>query len=182
MLALAAAAAALTARPFWADGLRFSCTSCGKCCQMDGDVWLAPEEIGQISAHVGVSREAFVAENVRRRLRGWALLKPDEATGRGCTFLVDGQCSIYDKRPVQCRTYPFWPSLIDDESDWADEAVTPDGEPGRSWDLETGGCEGINAPDAPLVPAAEIAAKRAEARAHWRRFPGWRIKRDTWRL
>ena len=28
-------------------------------------------------------------------------------------FLEDGyRCSIYNARPTQCRTYPFWPRFV----------------------------------------------------------------------
>jgi len=48
----------------------------------------------------------------------------------GCVFLDPfGQCSIYDVRPVQCRTYPFWPSLLESKEDWDNEAVLPDDAP-----------------------------------------------------
>ena len=46
-----------TVAPFsiqWYDeGLNFNCTGCGKCCMVDGDVWLAPEEVKQIMMHLG---------------------------------------------------------------------------------------------------------------------------------
>ncbi len=34
--------------PWWAEGdaaLRFDCTSCGKCCVSDGEVWMDTEEV-----------------------------------------------------------------------------------------------------------------------------------------
>jgi hypothetical protein len=37
-----------------------------------------------------------------------------------------GQFPIYEVRPVQCPTYPFWPSPVDAQEDWDDEAVLPD--------------------------------------------------------
>lgn len=75
-----------------------------------------------------------------------------------CIFLgEDGkQCSIYEARPVQCRTYPFWPRLITNQLGWDAEAVVPDSTPGRHWSPSEGGCEGINADDAPLISAKVI--------------------------
>ena len=41
--------------PWFEDGLYFNCTGCGKCCKVDGDVWLAPEEVDSIMSHLGYS-------------------------------------------------------------------------------------------------------------------------------
>lgn len=171
---------------WFSGGLKFGCTECGRCCQMDGDVWLAPEEVTGLSEHLGKTEEQFLSEFTRRRLRGWTCLKQSADAARGCVFLdtATNQCGIYERRPVQCKTYPFWPSLLQSEEDWADEAVVKDDDPdsdARRWSLEDGGCEGIR-PDAPVVEAETIRAKRDEARRHWKRFPGFFIKRSTWFL
>jgi uncharacterized protein len=171
---------------WFSAGLSFCCTACGKCCKMNGDVWLSPEEQPLIAAALGeVSVTSFREMYTRQLLKEWACLKQLEV-GSGCVFLSpEGQCAIYETRPVQCRTYPFWPSLLEDIEEWEEEAVVPDddtSDSSRKWSLEDGGCEGINHADAPLVPATEIELKRREARAHWRRFPGRKIKHDTWYL
>jgi Fe-S-cluster containining protein len=178
------------------EGLSFGCTGCGRCCKMDGDVWLSPEEQPVIAAAIGETVETFREKYTRQTLKEWACLKQNSATttdgiagsGTGCVFLSsEGQCTIYETRPVQCRTYPFWPSLLEDIEDWEEEAVVPDDDASssdlkRRWSLEDGGCEGINHKDAPVIAADEIELKRREARAHWRRFPGRKIKHDTWYL
>jgi hypothetical protein len=30
-------------------------------------------------------------------------------TGKDCPFLQDYRCAVYEARPWQCRTWPFWP-------------------------------------------------------------------------
>lgn len=196
------------------DGLSFGCTGCGKCCQMDGDVWLSPEEQPLIASALGETVDTFRAKYTRQILKEWVCLSyykspppplplsleaettttPDTtatvtasaSAAGGCIFLsTDGKCGIYETRPVQCRTYPFWPSLLSSPDDWEEEAVAPDdavSDDRKRWTLEEGGCEGIHHIDAPLVPADEIELKRREARDHWRRFPDRRIKHDTWYL
>eukprot|EP00965_Chrysotila_dentata_P063189 2093776-Pleurochrysis_carterae.AAC.3 len=157
---------------------------------MDGDVWLAPEEVVSIANHKELDVASFIDEYGRKKLKGWVCLKQSPGRENGCVFLDADtrQCGIYDVRPVQCSTYPFWPSLVDDPDAWEEEAVLPDDatitnfETQRYWDAEFGGCEGINQPDATIVPADEIQAKRNAARKHWRRFPGFFIKRRSWRL
>ena len=29
-----------------------------------------------------------------------------------CVFLKDNKCSVYEGRPTQCRTWPFWPEVM----------------------------------------------------------------------
>ncbi len=38
-----------------------------------------------------------------------------------CVFLTSKGCSIYDGRPVQCRTYPVGKNVIESEKNWKDE-------------------------------------------------------------
>ena len=38
-----------------------------------------------------------------------------------CEFLTDKGCSIYEVRPLQCRTYPFWPHVFDDKALFEEE-------------------------------------------------------------
>lgn len=206
-------------------GLAFTCTGCSKCCRMDGDVWLAPEESVAICQFLNVDEETFRILYVRNesisRLNDnekWLCLvrgggtqegqgvpeetgnTPDSSEGdppssssAGCVFLDPfGKCSIYPVRPIQCRTYPFWPSLLEDRETWESEAVLPDHElsgdqylsrrPHRYWSLEEGGCEGINHKDSELVPEEEISAKKRAALRHWERFPDDDIKETTWYL
>ena len=36
-----------------------------------------------------------------------------------CIFFEEGRCSIYDVRPRQCRTYPFWLKNLRSPEAWA---------------------------------------------------------------
>jgi hypothetical protein len=40
-----------------------------------------------------------------------------------CVFWTEDGCSVYDDRPIQCSTYPFWASIMDSRSSWKDEAA-----------------------------------------------------------
>ena len=70
------------------------------------------------------------------------------------------RCSIYEARPLQCRTYPYWPRVMWAREAWVNETVLMDGEEERvvdgrrittRWNQEDGGCEGIEKEDAPVV-------------------------------
>ncbi|KAL3794749.1 hypothetical protein HJC23_012759 [Cyclotella cryptica] len=115
---------------------------------------------------------------------------------------------IYDVRPIQCETYPFWPSIVATRGDWEDEAVVPEegvlreGTSDRYWTAELGGCEGILLDggqhvkgmdggnndgegvkvEVPIVYREEIVAKMKAAKKHWKRFPVEDIKQSTWYL
>lgn len=63
---------------------------------------------------------------------------------QACIFLKDSKlCSIYQVRPVQCSTYPWWPELLTDAA-WEDEATR---------------CEGINHETAHAVDVEHAAAQ-----------------------
>ena len=49
------------ARPWYGDGLQFSCTACGKCCKgpRQGYVWVDDDEIRALAEAVGLSLNAF---------------------------------------------------------------------------------------------------------------------------
>lgn len=37
---------------------------------------------------------------------------------RQCIFLKGPKCSVYDARPTQCRTFPWWPQHLVSDYDW----------------------------------------------------------------
>jgi Fe-S-cluster containining protein len=40
-----------------------------------------------------------------------------EKANYDCVFWSNG-CSLYQARPLQCRTYPFWPSMLASRKAW----------------------------------------------------------------
>ena len=117
-------------RPYFErHSLRFSCTRCGRCCTGGADyhVYLMQNEAAEICTYLGLTWNWF-RRHYLRRLDDAGLVAADN--GGSCIFLdADGQCGIYAVRPVQCRTYPFWPELVNSEAAWHREARR---------------CEGIN--------------------------------------
>ena len=56
------------------------------------------------------------------------LKKSGNSTKDKCVFLDDkDQCSVYESRPLQCRTYPFWSQNLVGESEWKSEAEKCEG-------------------------------------------------------
>lgn len=93
---------------------KFECQpDCGACCVSHGDyefTFLTEEDIVKMENHLGVSRDEFVMRSVFEWTRSSSgsqfHIRND---GPRCRFLVGKKCGIYEARPVQCRTFPFWP-------------------------------------------------------------------------
>lgn len=131
---------------WYEEGLRFKCTECGKCCTgAPGYVWLTEEDIQTLSTHLKLSREAFLETYARLENNKYSLTECP--TTYDCVFLKGKRCSVYEARPKQCKKFPWWPSNLRSKEAW--QAAAAD-------------CEGINAPDAPLISASEIKKKAAE--------------------
>lgn len=103
--------------PWYADGLQFSCTRCGKCCTGEpGYVWVNDEELAAIAARRGEPVEQ-VERLLTRPVRTKRTLR-EQANG-DCVFYDRKQgCTIYDIRPRQCRTWPFWESNVKTPETW----------------------------------------------------------------
>ena len=131
--------------------LRFECTGCGGCCTGRGNarveyyVAIASAEQRRIRKYLGISLAWFKRRYLMRFEDGEESLRWE---GDRCVFL-DGEkrCRIYPVRPVQCRTYPFWPELVESRFAWRAEARR---------------CEGINRGE--IVPVARMRQALREQR------------------
>ncbi len=102
--------------PWYKDGLRFTCTQCGKCCTGEpGFVWVNDAELTAIAAARGETVERVTALYTRLTGRGRTLR--EKADG-DCVFLEDRRCGVYEVRPRQCRTWPFWESNVETPETW----------------------------------------------------------------
>jgi len=127
--------------PWFKEGLRFSCTGCGKCCTgSPGYVFLSPKDLALLAEHHHYSEEEFKARYTRMVDDQLCLI--DTPGSADCVFLKENRCSVYESRPVQCRTFPWWMHNLKSSRDWKEAAKH---------------CEGINHPDAPLIPAEVIS-------------------------
>jgi uncharacterized protein len=111
--------------PWYADGLRFTCTQCGKCCTgAPGFVWVTDDEIDRLAAVRGMKRSEFVAVHTHKT-RGKVSLR-ERANGDCVFYDADKGCTVYAARPMQCRTWPFWDSNLTTPEQWAEtEAICP---------------------------------------------------------
>ena len=103
--------------------LQFSCQRCLHCCSGEpGYVFLTRTDIEKVASYLGVTEEEFLAIYCRRIDYGTCyMFSLKERDNYDCIFLRSYGCSIYDVRPHQCSTYPFWKGLADDPSAWKKE-------------------------------------------------------------
>ena len=133
--------------------LPFDCTSCGKCCKTKGTVFMSPDEAEAASVHLDLTVDEFAnkyathkARSTVKTNRAWLQIKnKDEEDGGGCIFLDENNlCSIYEARPVQCSTYPFWSNILRSPNSWDAEVREADNSTkGPYWTVNDGGCEGM---------------------------------------
>jgi uncharacterized protein len=127
----------MAGKPWYKDGLRFTCSGCGDCCTgAPGYVWVNKEEIAALAAQVDISVEEFEAKYVREIGVRKSLLEYENGD---CVFFDNKtrKCSVYEARPRQCRTWPFWDSNIDSKESWAYTCgVCPGSGQGRLYSLE----------------------------------------------
>lgn len=111
---------------WYASGLKFSCTSCGNCCTGEpGFTWVSDGEVVALAQRLGLDETAFRRRyTVQVHRQGKVLTSIVEKPGGACIFYHKGSgCTVYDDRPRQCRTWPFWKRVVASPEAWADEAL-----------------------------------------------------------
>lgn len=128
---------------WYQEGLKFKCTECGKCCTgAPGYVWVSEKEMEEMAAFLNLTLKDFMRIYVRRVGQRYSLNESSKTFD--CVFLKEKKCQVYGARPLQCRTYPWWPDNLRTPASWKETAQT---------------CEGINE-DAPLVSFEMIEENR----------------------
>lgn len=107
--------------PWWSGGLPFQCTQCGECCRARGAyqfVYVGKEERRALARFLGLDSAAFTRRYTVRDPSGYRTLR---FSGGACIFLRDNRCRVHPAKPVQCRTWPFWPELLRSRAVYARE-------------------------------------------------------------
>ena len=122
---------------WYANGLQFQCSQCGNCCTgSPGFVWVNQQEIEALAGAIGEEFDAFDDKYVRKIGIRKSLR---EFPNGDCVFFdtVARSCSVYDFRPRQCRTWPFWDSNLRKPEDWVHACeICPGSGTGRLYQLE----------------------------------------------
>ncbi len=113
---------------FFDEGLRFQCKRCSACCRLEpGIVSLTKQDLDRLVSWARMERDAFIKAYCRRV----TVISPSgdeeerlclkEKENYDC-ILWSGGCLAYEARPIQCETYPFWPSILQSRECWEKEA------------------------------------------------------------
>lgn len=135
-------------RRWYAQGLQFACTGCGNCCTGEaGFTWVSAAEVAALADRLGLDVPAFRRRyTVEVHRNGSVLTSLVESPGGDCVFYQRGLgCTVYQDRPRQCRTWPFWRRLVASRA---------------AWDEAAAGCPGMNRGS--RHPAEVIAATAAD--------------------
>jgi len=134
---------------FYANGLHFECTQCGMCCLFsEGVVYIDEEEEQALAQFLNLSRSEFHQQYVETEASTGLSILTSTATG-ACIFFKDNRCEVYPARPLQCRTYPFWPENLRSLYQWKRTRQE---------------CPGIG--NGKRVPGTEIERMRQQQQAH----------------
>ena len=112
---------------WYSKGLQFSCQQCGNCCSgQPGYVWVTPQEIEKIQHHLETENIPHNSNYLRRIGQQFSLV---EKNNGDCTFLRRNEnglalCAINQVKPAQCKSWPFWDSLLQSKKSWDEEAKT----------------------------------------------------------
>lgn len=120
-----------------APELRFECQRSGNCCRRPGYVYFTRDDIDAAAGFLGIARGEFVKRYLAVDGRRFVL----EVDAGGCRFFDGAGCVIHPAKPLQCRSWPFWPELV----------RTP-----RAWRAAARGCPGMGQGGA--ISAAELDA------------------------
>jgi len=75
-----------------------------------------------LSDFLRISKREFALKYCRPVDIGLSLtLSLREKQNHDCIFLENCGCAVYHARPAQCRTYPFWETIIENEKSWEEE-------------------------------------------------------------
>lgn len=108
---------------WWAKGVRFECQGSGQCCVSRGEyghVWMALKDRQRMAKVLGQTTAVFT-RTFCEKTDGLYRLK--DGPSDDCVFMVGNRCSVYKGRPDQCRTWPFWPDVMDAKT-WKKEVAS----------------------------------------------------------
>lgn len=121
------------------NGLRFECARCSYCCgNGPGVVYLSEQDLENLCVALKIDAKECVEKYCRWVMYygGVEVLALQENEKYTCILWNNG-CSVYEGRPLQCSTYPFWSWMIADKETWNECSKTcPGMNNGKLWSKE----------------------------------------------
>ncbi|MBN2050047.1 MAG: YkgJ family cysteine cluster protein [Spirochaetales bacterium] len=105
---------------FYSRGLRFQCLRCSRCCRFEpGFVYLSQADLARLAAFLGVSEKDFTEQYCRTvQGKNGPRLSLREKANYDCIFWSESGCEVYEVRPFQCKSYPFWDNYLSSQEAW----------------------------------------------------------------
>jgi len=99
------------------DGFSYSfnplaCGNCeGRCCTGEsGYIYVTKTEIENIAKLLEMDVREFVNKYLFKKMYKYSIKEKQNGDSYECIFYNKSSngCTIYDARPLQCKTFPFW--------------------------------------------------------------------------
>lgn len=106
------------------NGIQFECQGSGKCCTSHGEygfVFLSIKDIRRFAKFFKLSSTDFKKKYCQQTKGLWHL--KEDPKNPDCMFLTKKRCDVYEARPTQCRTWPFWPETLQAKT-WKKDVVS----------------------------------------------------------
>ena len=89
-----------------------ACETCqGRCCTGEsGYIYVTKSEIEKISELLDIDVKIFVHTYLFKKMYKYSIKEVVHENSYECIFYDrdSNGCKIYDARPLQCKTFPFW--------------------------------------------------------------------------
>ena len=109
------------------DSLHFSCIRCSSCCRHEGGyVYLSENDLKLLENMLKMPLAALINTWCRwiPYVNFTERLALKEKSNYDCIFWGANEgCTVYNARPLQCRTFPFWDHVVCSEDAWKKAAL-----------------------------------------------------------
>jgi len=108
-------------KSFYTDGLKFSCKRCSNCCRLSpGYVFISYNDLKNLAIATSLKEKEFINQYCRVvNIGAFERVSLIEKKNYDCIFWENGKgCIVYEHRPLQCRSFPFWNSNMDSYETW----------------------------------------------------------------
>ncbi|MCF6309637.1 MAG: YkgJ family cysteine cluster protein [Sulfurimonas sp.] len=89
-----------------------ACSICqGRCCSGEsGYIYVTKAEIENITKFIGLDIKDFMQQYLFKKGYKYSLKEKKFGESYECVFYdrESNGCTIYEARPLQCKTFPFW--------------------------------------------------------------------------
>lgn len=89
-----------------------ACDECqGRCCTGEsGYIYISKQEMKKIAKLLEINLKDFIDEYLYKKDYKYSIKERQNGDSHECIFYdaSSNGCTIYDARPTQCKTFPFW--------------------------------------------------------------------------